>query len=102
MRWLQLVSRRKQYDVTIFQTPFSGENKGYQQVYQLGLSGATHKEVLDKVFSMFNVLDSLPKDFKARYIFTGDILLIDDGLRGKYYYKLQSGGWAKIQNIQVS
>ncbi|MBM7692520.1 hypothetical protein JOC77_001950 [Peribacillus deserti] len=102
MKWLQLVYHsRKKYDITIFQTPLFGENKGYRQVYRLTIGGHSHQDVIKRVFSTFNVLDRLPKDFKARYIFTGDIILIDEGLRGMSYYQLQSGGWVKINRMQV-
>ncbi|MBD1379041.1 YodL domain-containing protein [Metabacillus arenae] len=99
---LRLFSRRKvSYDITIFQTPKHGDHKGYRQVYRLEVFGCSHNEVLDRVFSKFNVPDTVPKDFTARYISTGDILMIDQGKKGKYYYKLFPGGWEQINRIFV-
>ncbi|WP_409298250.1 hypothetical protein V1498_08580 [Peribacillus sp. SCS-26] len=102
MHWLKLIQNQgRLYHITIFQTPFSGEKKGYRQVYKLKVGGRCHRDVIQKVFSMFNVLDRVPKDFKARYIFTGDILLIDEGQRGKHYYRLQPGGWVEVSSSLV-
>ncbi|MET1176245.1 hypothetical protein ABWU89_31990, partial [Paenibacillus amylolyticus] len=35
----------------------------------------------------------------ARFLATGDIVLIDEGRRGITYYKLLSTGWGKINRI---
>lgn len=94
-------TRRKEYDVTIFQTPAFRQKKGYQQVYRLQVAGASHNECLDEVFAIFNVPDRMPKDFQGRFISTGDILYIDDGRRGQFYYQLKSGGWEQINRIRV-
>lgn len=32
---------------------------------------------------------------------TGDVILIDEGKRGKTYYKLLSTGWSKINRLIV-
>ncbi|WLR44252.1 YodL domain-containing protein [Bacillus carboniphilus] len=89
------------YDLTIFQTEEFGKDKGYQQVYRLKLEGKNHLDVLNKVFQKFNVPDRMPSDFNARYIGTGDIILIDEARGGKHYYKLFPGGWRKINRIHV-
>ncbi|MRX72896.1 hypothetical protein GJU40_12170 [Bacillus lacus] len=102
LQLLYPVNKRKGfYDVTIFQTQHYGQNKGYQQVYRLDISGRNHQDVADKVFKRFNVSDTMPNDYCARYVATGDIILIDEGKRGQNYYKLQSGGWEKINRIHV-
>ncbi|WP_026585230.1 YodL domain-containing protein [Bacillus sp. J33] len=93
--------RRKEYDVTIFQTPGFREKKGFQQVYRLNVEGSTHEECLDSVFRRFNVLDRIPVDFNGRFISTGDILYIDEGRRGQYYYQLKPGGWEEINRIHI-
>ncbi|MBT2690231.1 hypothetical protein J7I93_18840 [Bacillus sp. ISL-47] len=93
--------RRKEYDVTIFQTPKFRETKGFQQVYRLNVEGLTHEECLDNVFRRFNVPDRIPVDFSGRFISTGDILFIDEGRRGQYYYQLKPGGWEEINRIHI-
>jgi hypothetical protein len=97
----RVVKRAVSYDVTIMQTPNKGEDKGYRQVYRLSIPASCHQETVHKIFRMFNVADTLPEDFKARYISTGDILLIDEGTRGQFYYKLLPGGWKLINRMHV-
>lgn len=94
-------TRKKEYDVTIFQTPIFRQKKGYQQVYRLQVEGMTHDECLDEVFSQFNIPDRMPSDFDGRFIGTGDILFIDEGRKGQYYYQLRPGGWEKINRVHV-
>ncbi|MCG8397274.1 YodL domain-containing protein [Bacillus atrophaeus] len=89
------------YDVTIFQTPRYGEKKGYKVVYRTELDGSNHQEVLKRAFSTFNVFDTVPNDYQARFMATGDVILIDEGKRGKTYYKLLSTGWSKINRLIV-
>jgi hypothetical protein len=89
------------YDITIFQTPNFGEKKGYQNVYRCFLKGNGHKNVLEKVFQTFNVTDRMPADYQARYLSTGDIVLIDEGKKGQFYYKLFPADWKKINRIIV-
>lgn len=97
-----LIKKRvQQYDITIFQTPKFGEKKGYQDVYRCFLEGRGHEDVVEKVFQTFNVADRMPSDYEARYLSTGDIILIDEGKRGQYYYKLFPEGWKKINRIHV-
>lgn len=93
--------RCQKYDISIFQTPKYGENKGYEQVYRMNIEAAGHEEALHLVFCTFNVSDRVPRDYDARFILTGDIVLIDEVKRGQTYYKLLSGGWTKINRIQV-
>ncbi|MFC3885201.1 YodL domain-containing protein [Bacillus songklensis] len=97
----RIVKRNAEYDVTIMQTPNKGEDKGYRQVYRLSVAASCHAEIVHKIFQMFNVADTLPRDFKARYISTGDIVLIDEGTKGQFYYKLIPGGWKLINRVQV-
>lgn len=92
---------KKTYDVTIFQTPFFRQVKGYQKVYRTNIQGSNHNECLENVFSKFNVRDCMPSDYKGRFLTTGDIIFIDEGRRGQYYYKLESGGWKLVNRIQV-
>lgn len=97
-----LVKKRLQvYDITLFQTPNFGEKKGYQDVYRCFLEGNSHKDIIEKVFQTFNVADRLPTDYDARYLSTGDIILIDEGKKGQTYYKLYSQGWRSINRINV-
>ncbi|MDQ0245430.1 hypothetical protein J2S09_003007 [Bacillus fengqiuensis] len=97
----KVVKRVTAYDVTIMQTPNKGEDKGYRPVYRLSILASCHKETVHKIFRKFNVADTLPEDFDARYISTGDILLIDEGTRGQFYYKLLPGGWKLINRMHV-
>jgi hypothetical protein len=95
-------TKRRDFDVTIFQTPAFRQKKGYQQVYRLQVEGTSHDDCLYEVFAIFNVPDRMPKDFQGRFISTGDILYIDDGRKGQFYYQLKPGGWEKINRIRVS
>lgn len=90
-----------EYDITLFQTPKFGQRKGYKKVYQLKIEGKNHEDVLYNVFAAFNTIDSLPKDYQARYLGTGDIVFIDEGRKGHYYYQLKSGGWQTINRIHI-
>jgi hypothetical protein len=94
-------TRKKTYDVTIFQTPRFRQKKGYVQVYRLQVEGTSHDECLGSVFSRFNVHDLIPTDFQGRFIGTGDILYIDEGRKGQYYYQLKPGGWESVNRIHV-
>src|SRR3954471_22622213 len=96
-----LRSRKKEYDVTIFQTPLFRQRKGYEQVYRLQVEGVSHDECLHDVFSRFNIADRIPDDFEGRFIGTGDILFIDEGRKGQFYYQLKSGGWKRVNRIHV-
>ncbi|PKR85825.1 hypothetical protein [Heyndrickxia camelliae] len=95
-------SRDTEYDITLFQTPKFGQKKGFKNVYQLKIAGKNHEDVLYKVFAIFNTIDSLPKDYYARYLGTGDIVFIDEGRNGHYYYQLKSGGWKTVNRIHIS
>lgn len=90
-----------EYDITIFQTPQARISKGYKQVYRYHIKAKNHLEALEKTFKLFNVADTLPKDYQSRYIATGDILLIDEGRKGQTYYKLFSDGWKPINRVHV-
>jgi hypothetical protein len=96
-----LRTRKKTYDVTIFQTPVFRQKKGYQQVYRLHLEGQSHRECLDEVFSRFNISDLMPSDFEGRFMGTGDIVFIDEGRKGQIYYQLKPGGWEEVNRIHV-
>jgi hypothetical protein len=89
------------FDVTIFQTPVFRQRKGYKQVYRLTVEGRSHKECVQNTFRQFNVPDRMPKDFHGRFLSTGDILLIDEGRRGQFYYQLKPGGWVEVNRIMV-
>lgn len=93
--------KKKEYDVTIFQTPEFRQNKGYREVYRLTVDAFDHDDCLYTVFSTFNVLDLIPPDFNGRYITTGDILYIDEGRKGQYYFQLKPGGWKEISRIHI-
>lgn len=93
--------RVKEYDATIFQTPSFRERKGYKPVYRISVQAESHADCLDKVFGKFNVPDRIPFDFSGRFISTGDIIYIDEGLRGQHYYQLLPGGWKKINRILI-
>ncbi|MBP2241222.1 hypothetical protein J2Z40_001784 [Cytobacillus eiseniae] len=93
--------KKKVYDVTIFQTPEFRQSKGFRQVYRLSIEGVDHEECLYSVFAMFNVHDLIPNDFSGRFITTGDILFIDEGRRGQYYYQLKPGGWNMINRLKI-
>lgn len=91
----------RKYDITIFQTPSFGQTKGYRQVYRLTINASNHQEALSYLYRMFNVSDLMPKDYQARFMSTGDIVLIDEGLKGQVYYKLCPEGWKKINRIHI-
>jgi hypothetical protein len=96
------VKKRVQtFDITIFQTPNFGDKKGYQDVYRCFLKGNGHKDVLEKVFQTFNVVDRMPSDYQARYLGTGDIVFIDQGKKGQFYYRLFPEDWKQINRIHV-
>lgn len=96
-----LPTKKRDYDVTIFQTPSYRQKKGYKQVYRLQVEGTSHDDCLNEVFAIFNVFDRMPKDFQGRFISTGDILFIDDGRKGQFYYQLKSGGWERVNRLKV-
>ncbi|MDQ0228897.1 YodL domain-containing protein [Metabacillus malikii] len=96
-----LKKRLLNFDITIFQTPKFGEKKGYQAVYRLIAKGESHRDVMEKVFQTFNVSDLIPNDYDARYLGTGDIVFIDEGKKGQYYYQLKPEGWKRINRIIV-
>lgn len=97
----KLNNKVTEFDITIFQTPQFGDEKGYKPVYRLMIPAKNHEDALYQTFRKFNIPDIIPKDYKARYIGTGDIILIDEGKKGQVYYQLQPGGWKKINRIQV-
>jgi len=90
-----------QYDVTIFQTPNYKEHKGYKAVYRTFIPAISRDHCLEETFSTFNVTDRLPATYKGRFLTTGDIILIDEGRGGQYYYQLKSGGWEPINRVQL-
>ncbi|MFE8695824.1 hypothetical protein ACFYKT_05530 [Cytobacillus sp. FJAT-53684] len=94
-------TKKKEYDVTIFQTPEFRQNKGFREVYRLSIEGTDHEECMYSVFAIFNVNDLIPDDFKGRYITTGDILFIDEGRGGQYYYQLKPGGWKPVNRVLI-
>lgn len=47
-------------------------------MYRTKIGGRTHLDVLEKAFSTFNVHDTVPSDYNARFMTTGDIVVIDD------------------------
>lgn len=95
------MTKKKIFDVTIFQTPKFRQKKGYRKVYQTEIDGKNHEECLYNVFRTFNIADCIPSDYEGRFIATGDIILIDEGKLGKSYYKLIPGGWERINRIHV-
>lgn len=90
-----------QFDVTIFQTPKYREKKGYKAVYRLSVPASSRESCLEETFSRFNVTDRMPENYKGRFLSTGDIILIDEGRGGQYYYQLKPGGWVPINRIQL-
>ncbi|TDB50280.1 MULTISPECIES: hypothetical protein [Bacillaceae] len=90
-----------EYDVTIMQTEEKGEKRGYKPVHRLTVKALDHQDAAVKVFQQFNIADNLPKECNARFISTGDIILIDEGTRGKYYYKLWTDGWQRVNRLHV-
>ncbi|MDP4162545.1 MAG: YodL domain-containing protein [Bacillota bacterium] len=89
------------YDVTIFQTPTFRQEKGYKAVYRTTVFGQGHSHCLEETFRKFNVTDAIPGDYKGRFLSTGDIILIDQGKQGKFYYQLIPGGWKIINRINL-
>ena len=87
------------YDITIFQTPRQRENKGHKQVYGTTVQAGSREECLQEAFKRFNVTDRIPVNYKGRFLSTGDIILIDEGRGGQYYYQLKPGGWQPINRI---
>lgn len=90
-----------QYDVTIFQTPKYRENKGYKQVYRMMIPADSRENCLEETFRRFNVTDRIPANYYGRFLATGDIILIDEGRRGHYYYQLKPGGWQQVNRINI-
>ncbi|MFJ5963118.1 YodL domain-containing protein [Bacillus sp. NPDC093026] len=89
------------YRLTIYQTPSYGDTNGHQPVYRTMIGGKTHQDVLEKAFSTFNVHDTVPNDYNARFITTGDIVEIDDRKKGKCYYQLFPTGWKRSERIKL-
>jgi hypothetical protein len=90
-----------QYDVTIFQTPKRRENKGHMAVYRTTVKAVNRENCLKETFSIFNVTDRIPENYKGRFLSTGDIIFIDEGRGGQYYYQLKPGGWVPINRINL-
>ncbi|OLS34340.1 YodL domain-containing protein [Bacillus sp. MRMR6] len=90
-----------QYDVTLFQTPKYRESKGYNQVYRTTVLASSRESCLEATFSRFNITDLIPANYQGRFLSTGDIILIDEGRRGQYYYQLKPGGWQSINRIHI-
>jgi hypothetical protein len=90
-----------QFDVTIFQTPKYRESKGYKQVYRTTVFANSRETCLETTFSRFNVTDLIPANYQGRFLSTGDIVLIDEGRGGQYYYQLKPGGWQTINRIHI-
>ncbi|WP_066263011.1 YodL domain-containing protein [Heyndrickxia acidicola] len=103
MQFMQLIKHIKKeyniYDATLFQTPAYGGKRGFEKVYRLDVPAKNHMEALNELFVLFNHPDSMPKDCKARFVSTGDIIFIDEGRKGHFYYQLKSGGWKSINRI---
>ncbi|MCM3724242.1 YodL domain-containing protein [Neobacillus cucumis] len=89
------------YDVTIFQTPRYRERRGYKEVYRTTIPASSRKQCLHETFSRFNVTDRIPANYRGRFMSTGDIILIDEGRGGQYYYQLKSGGWDLVNRINI-
>jgi hypothetical protein len=100
-RFRKYTEKYNEYDVTIFQTPQFGQKKGYRQVYRFFIHSTDHETLISQVFRMFNVQDLVPKDYRGRYLGTGDIVFIDEGRNGHYYYQLQTGGWRQIHRVHL-
>lgn len=90
------------YRLTIYQTPAYGDVNGHQPVYETKIGGRTHLDVLEKAFSTFNVHDTVPNDYNARFMTTGDIVVIDDRKKGKCYYQLFPTGWKRSERLMMS
>ena len=90
-----------QYDVTIFQTPKYREYKGYKQVYRTFIRAGNHESCLQETFSLFNVTDRIPSNYKGRFLSTRDIILIDEARGGQHYYQFKTGGWQSVNRIHI-
>jgi hypothetical protein len=90
-----------QYDVTIFQTPKYREYKGYKQVYRMMIPADSRENCLEETFRLFNVTDRMPANYNGRFLTTGDIIMIDEGRRGQFYYQLKPGGWQPVNRIHI-
>ncbi|MEH7115871.1 YodL domain-containing protein [Neobacillus vireti] len=89
------------YDVTIFQTPKYREHRGYKEVHRTTIPAGSRKQCLDEAFRRFNVTDRMPNNYKGRFMATGDIILIDEGRGGQFYFQLKSGGWVPVNRINI-
>ena len=89
------------YDVTIFQTPRYGDKMVYRVFYRTALAADNNKDAVEWEFYFFIVPDTVPNDYQARFIATGDVILIDEGRKGKTYYRLNPAGWSKINRLLV-
>lgn len=100
---IKVITKRAnfQYDVTIFQTPKYRENKGYKEVYRMMIHAASRENCLEETFRRFNVTDRMPANYNGRFMTTGDIILIDEGRKGQFYYQLKPGGWQQINRINI-
>lgn len=100
---IRVLSKRDttQYDVTIFQTSKQREKKGHQPIYRINIPADSREHCLEETFSRFNVTDRIPANYKGRFLSTGDIILIDEGRGGQYYYQLKPGGWFPINRITL-
>lgn len=98
-----MLSRKSsiQYDVTIFQTPRQKDHKGYKAIYRTLIPASSRENCLEETFKRFNVSDLIPPSYRGRFLSTGDILLIDEGRGGQYYYQLKPGGWVPINRINL-
>lgn len=90
-----------QYDVTIFQTSKQRDKRGHQQVYRLNIPADSREHCLQETFSRFNVTDRIPANYNGRFLSTGDIVMIDEGRGGQYYFQLKPGGWVPINRIAL-
>lgn len=100
---IRMLTKRasNQYDVTIFQTPKQREKKGHKEVFRTAIPASSREQCLQETFSLFNVADRIPEEYKGRFLSTGDIILIDEGRGGQYYYQLKPGGWFPINRITL-
>ncbi|WP_044731271.1 hypothetical protein [Geobacillus kaustophilus] len=93
----QMWMTKRAYEAVVFQTPRFGETKGYRQVCRMTVTAAGHDEVLAVLYRMFNVADLMPKNCQARFMRTGDVVLIDEGRKGQTYYRLCPDGWKQVE-----
>ncbi|MBO0958313.1 hypothetical protein J1P26_01090 [Neobacillus sp. MM2021_6] len=100
---IKMLTKRacSQFDVTIFQTPKFRERKGYKEVYRVTIPATNREHCLQETFSIFNVTDRIPTNYEGRFLATGDIIFIDEGRGGQYYYQLKPGGWFPINRIII-